>query len=179
MDACQIIAALTAISDRIEAVFEEDTDRHYALEQAGMNIDALVSRLTSATPVTAGAVEITTFGYLHREVPPPATITLDLRTHFKDPHVNPALRHMTAHDAPVREAVVNTSGIPALITATVSAVLAYLAGPTDAPVTVAVGCAGGRHRAATVGMALAGALADHGITTTVTHLDLSRPVVDR
>lgn len=41
------------------------------------------------------AVEIVSFGYLHGE-PPQAHITLDLRNHFRDPHINPALREMTA-----------------------------------------------------------------------------------
>lgn len=99
-------------------------------------------------------VTITTFGYLHGD-PPPAHITLDLRTHFRDPFISPELRYLTAHDAAVRTAVLDTPGIPALLEALTAAVLAYLAGgPAAAPVTVSVGCAGGRHRAASVGLFL-------------------------
>jgi len=66
----------------------------------------------------AGApVEIVSFGYLHGP-PPTAHLILDLRSHFRDPHVDPGLRELTA----------------------------YRSGPSAGPVTVAVGCAGGRHR---------------------------------
>ncbi|WP_019635108.1 RapZ C-terminal domain-containing protein [Actinomadura atramentaria] len=121
-------------------------------------------------------VEITTFGYGHAPAPE-ATIVLDLRVHFRDPHVRPELRWLTAEDIEVREAVMGTPGISRLVTATAAAVRAYLAGPTDAPVTVAVGCAGGRHRAATVGMALAYALRDRDVV--LVHRDLHRDVIDR
>jgi RNase adaptor protein for sRNA GlmZ degradation len=124
-------------------------------------------------------VRIITFGYLHGGAPG-AHVTLDLRTHFKDPHVSPALRHMTAHDAEVRAAVAATPGIAALVEATVAAVLAYRSGPSAGPVTVAVGCAGGRHRAATVGMRLAQILADsHAVPVTLAHRDLTKDVVNR
>lgn len=123
-------------------------------------------------------IHITTFGYLHA-VPPAATLTLDLRTHFRDPHRVAGLRSMTANDALVRDAVLNTPGITALIEATVAAANAYLAGPTHAPVTIAVGCAGGRHRAATVGMALAETLTRDGVTVDLIHRDLDKDVVDR
>lgn len=57
------------------------------------------------------AVEIESFGYLHGE-PPAAHLTIDLREHFRDPHVSPELRYMTAHDEPVRTAVLNTPASP-------------------------------------------------------------------
>jgi UPF0042 nucleotide-binding protein len=136
----------------------------------------MASRTLTALTTALGSVHITTFGYLHGD-PPAATLTLDLRTHFKDPHVSPELHFMTAHDSAVREAVLNTPGITPLIRATITAVHAFLSGPTAAPVSIAVGCAGGRHRAATVGMELAAALAD--LTPTLTHRDLNKDVVDR
>lgn len=124
-------------------------------------------------------ITITTFGYLH-DAPPPAHITLDLRAHFRDPHVSPELRYLTARDTAVHTAVLNTPGIRPLLDAAEHAVLAYLDGPSAAPVTVAVGCAGGRHRAATVGDALATTLAEvHGLYVTLTHRDLDKPVVHR
>lgn len=118
-------------------------------------------------------VEITSFGYLYGPAPS-AHITLDLRTHFRDPHVNPALRDLTAHDEPVRAAVLGTPGIRALIAAAVAVVGAYQDGPSPAPVTVAVGCAGGRHRAATVAMELGAQ-----VGATVQHRDLAKPVINR
>ncbi|MFF2613440.1 ATPase [Kitasatospora sp. NPDC058046] len=123
-------------------------------------------------------IEIVSFGYLHAE-PPSATLTLDLRRHFRDPHVDPALRRQTAHDLPVRQAVLATPGIRELIASTALLADAYDAGPTEAPLTIAIGCAGGRHRAATVAMALARRLAKTGATVRLTHRDLDKPVVDR
>ena len=118
-------------------------------------------------------VTITSFGYLHG-APPEAHITVDLRHHFRDPHVDPALRELTARDGAVVAAVLTTPGISQLISAAVELVQAYQAGPSAGPVTVAVGCAGGRHRAAVVAMQL-------GQRTggTVIHRDLDKPVVHR
>ncbi|MGI5208942.1 RapZ C-terminal domain-containing protein [Spirillospora sp. CA-108201] len=124
-------------------------------------------------------VTITTFGYLH-DAPPPAHITLDLRVHFRDPHVRPELRNLTARDMAVHEAVRTTPGILPLLHAAEDAVLAYLAGPSAGPVTVAVGCAGGRHRAATVGDLLATSLAEtHALDVALVHRDLDKPVAER
>jgi UPF0042 nucleotide-binding protein len=106
-------------------------------------------------------------------------MTFDLRRHFRDPHVSPELRHMTAHDAEVRRAVLATPGIPALVEAVSDAVVAYLNGPGGQAVDVAVGCAGGRHRAAVMAAAIRTALADEDVIATVVHRDLEKPVVDR
>lgn len=121
-------------------------------------------------------VTVTSFGYLHAE-PPAAHLVLDLRHHFRDPHVDPALRQQTAVDRAVRDVVMGTPGVLELTAATAAAVRAYQAGPTTGPVTVAVGCAGGRHRAPTVALALAELL--HRQDVAVHHRDLSRPVVNR
>ncbi|SMF64638.1 RNase adapter RapZ [Streptomyces sp. Amel2xC10] len=123
-------------------------------------------------------VRIISFGYLHAG-PPVAHLTVDLREHFRDPHISPELRHMTADDAPVRAAVLATPGIRDLIEATALAVAALAAGPGTAPVTVAVGCAGGRHRAPTFVRRLSAYLAGEAYDITVRHLDLDKPVVQR
>lgn len=126
-------------------------------------------------------VIIITFGYLHDDPPQGAHITLDLRRHFRDPHVSPALRHLTAHDQEVREAVLDTAGIIPLIEATAAAVRAYMSGPSadENDLAVAVGCAGGRHRAATVGAELYDLLALDGYTVSLHHRDLDKAVVER
>lgn len=87
-------------------------------------------------------VEIVSFGYLH-DAPPAAHLTIDLRHHFRDPHVSPELRYMTADDEPVRTAVLGTPGIRELVEATATAVTAFASGPSAGTVTVADGCAGG------------------------------------
>ncbi|MER7702301.1 RNase adapter RapZ [Kitasatospora sp. NPDC097605] len=124
------------------------------------------------------AIEVISFGYLHG-APPAAHLTLDLRTHFRDPHVDPALRHRTAADLPVRRAVLTTPGIRETIDAAALLAEAYDAGPAGASMTIAVGCAGGRHRAATVAMALANRLAKSVAPVLLTHRDLDKPVVER
>lgn len=93
--------------------------------------------------------------------------------------MDPALRELTAYDEPVRRAVLDTDGIRNLIDATAAAVTAYRSGPSARPVTVAVGCAGGRHRAATVAMTLQSRLAAQGITARTTHRDIGQDVVQR
>ncbi|SEC16929.1 UPF0042 nucleotide-binding protein [Streptomyces sp. 2224.1] len=124
------------------------------------------------------AVEIASFGYLHAE-PPAAHLTIDLRHHFRDPHVSPELRYMTAADEPVRNAVLNTAGVADLVDATATAVAAFAAGPSAGTVTVADGCAGGRHRAPTFAGALAERLRADGYRVSVTRRDMHRPVVQR
>jgi UPF0042 nucleotide-binding protein len=124
-------------------------------------------------------VQITTFGYLHGE-PPQATITLDLRTHFKDPHVDPALRHLTAHDEKVQVKVMNTKGIGNLVDAAAAMVCAYSRGPVSDPILVAIGCSGDRHRAPAVGTALQAILVqDHRISAQIIHRDIDKPVIER
>lgn len=122
-------------------------------------------------------ITITTFGYLHGD-PPEAHLTADLRKHFRDPHVSPELRYLTAEDKAVRDAVMNTPGIRPLVKALAWAVLAYQDGPSSGPVSVSVGCAGGRHRAATVGMSLASLLGG-GRDVHLVHRDMAKPVVNR
>ncbi|MFJ8625844.1 hypothetical protein ACIRD3_23770 [Kitasatospora sp. NPDC093550] len=124
-------------------------------------------------------IRVISFGYLHGAPPEHATVTLDLRRHFRDPHVNKDLRHMTARDVPVRRAVLGTPGIQELIAATAAMADAYDAGPQDGPLTIAVGCAGGRHRAATVAGVLAKRLGKTGIPVVLEHRDLDEPVVER
>ncbi|RKT16892.1 UPF0042 nucleotide-binding protein [Streptomyces sp. 1114.5] len=123
-------------------------------------------------------IQVVSFGYLHG-APPAATLTLDLRRHFRDPHVDPALRELTAHDRPVRLAVLGTPGIRELITGAALLADSFDAGPSQAPLTIAVGCAGGRHRAATVAMTLATRLSKTGTRVRLTHRDLAKPVVER
>jgi hypothetical protein len=123
-------------------------------------------------------VQITSFGYLHAD-PPPAQILCDLRVHFRDPHWRPELRQLTARDEPVAQAVMATPGIPAVVDALAAMVHAYLAGPTPAPLAVAIGCAGGRRRSSPTSRALAALLRADGLDVVVVDRDIDLPVVDR
>jgi UPF0042 nucleotide-binding protein len=124
-------------------------------------------------------VTITSFGYLHGAPPEGAHLTIDVRRHFRDPHVDPALRSLDATDRRVRDNVLRTPGICGLLMATVRAVQAFRAGPAPGPVDVAIGCAGGRHRAPAIAITLARLLTAAGITAIVRHRDMSKPVVER
>jgi RNase adaptor protein for sRNA GlmZ degradation len=126
----------------------------------------------------AAPVEIVSFGYGHG-APPEAHATFDVRHHFKDPHVNPALRYLTAADAPVVEAVLSTPGIAALIESVTAMARAFRAAPRPGPVTIAVGCVGGRHRSAVIAAEAARRLDLEGVPVTLAHRDLERPVIER
>lgn len=123
-------------------------------------------------------VRIVSFGYGHGDAPD-AHLTLDLRSHFRDPHVSPAMRELTATHSLVRRTVLGTPGVKALLTATVRAVQAYDAGPSARDTVVAVGCAGGRHRSAVAANVLARRLRRRGHAVTVEHRDLHLPVIAR
>lgn len=123
-------------------------------------------------------IRIISFGYGHGPTPD-AHITYDVRHHFKDPHVRPELRALTADDQAVRAAVLDTPGIVHLLSATVAAVHAFRRGPVAGPITVAIGCVGGRHRSAVLANEAARWLAASGALISVTHRDMDRPVIDR
>lgn len=136
----------------------------------------LQSDLAFGEPAEA-RITIVSFGYGHGPAPT-ATLTADLRLHYRDPHIDPALRHLDANDERVRKTVADTSGTSQLVAALASAVAAYLLGPSPAPITIAVGCVGGRHRAPSVAAALQERLNDYRITASLLHRDLHQPVIN-
>lgn len=133
---------------------------------------------SGTTPGSTLVVRLISFGYLHDD-PPEADVTVDVRTKFKDPHFDSGLRHLDATDGRVRRVVLATPGIAALADAIADIVQAFLAGPGSSPVTIAIGCAGGRHRSAVLADTTATILGTHGIPARVTHRDIGRPVVRR
>jgi UPF0042 nucleotide-binding protein len=120
--------------------------------------------------------EIHSFGYLHNP-PPPATITVDLRECLLDPHVDPALRELTGHEAPVRYAVLGTRGAPGLIAHLTMLVTGLL--ELNIPVSVAAGCQGGKHRAVVITEEVATRLRLADWPVELHHRDVHRPVVQR
>jgi RNase adaptor protein for sRNA GlmZ degradation len=137
-----------------------------------------MSKPETAVAVDLAPVEVISFGYGHGEVPK-AHMTFDVSTHFKDPHVNPELRYLTAADAAVVKAVMNTPGVTGLVACIVGAVMAYRTAPSPAPVTIAIGCVGGRHRSAAIAADVAAKLHVLDVPVTLTHRDISRPVIQR
>jgi UPF0042 nucleotide-binding protein len=127
-------------------------------------------------------VRITSFGYGHQggdgqPLPAPAAhITADLRAHFRDPSAAAHLRELTGADPAVRAAVLATPGIPGLIRALAAAARDFCQGTAE-PLSIAIGCAGGRHRSAVVAGELAAALSGTGARVDLIHRDIGRPVL--
>jgi UPF0042 nucleotide-binding protein len=130
-------------------------------------------------------VLITSFGFGHFEQEDltadslGAHLVVDLRTHFRDPHVSPEIRGLTADDPRVVDTVLATPGITELIDALADVAVAYAAGPVTAPVHVAVGCTGGRHRAPSTTRELARRLRERGCEVGLVDLHLDREVISR
>lgn len=99
-------------------------------------------------------VRIVSFGYLHEPVPDYAHIVVDLRQHFRDPHVSPEMRELNGFDELVRTTVMQTKGMLDVVLSTACLARAFLDGASGGPVTVALGCAGGRHRSVVAANAL-------------------------
>ncbi|MGW6569987.1 RapZ C-terminal domain-containing protein [Streptomyces sp. NPDC054975] len=132
----------------------------------------------SSTDPTRPPVEIVSFGFGHGPAPE-ATVVYDVRTHFRDPHHDASLRYRTAEDPEVCDVVMKTPGLSALVDCIVHTVLSYRSGPTPAPLSIAVGCVGGRHRSAAVAIRAAQILAGGQTPVTLTHRDIARPVISR
>lgn len=124
-----------------------------------------------------GQVTITSFGYGHN-LPPEADVTVDARRLLHDPHIDPAMREMTGLDETVRQHVLGTRGARAWIEHEAAAVRALLA-HVGRPVTVAFGCAGGRHRSVVMASECARLLSAAGFDVVVEHRDVTNPVIQR
>ncbi|MGW5877395.1 RapZ C-terminal domain-containing protein [Nocardiopsis terrae] len=118
------------------------------------------------------AVHVTSFGYSYGDAPDDAHLVADLRDHFLNPA--PHLPNLAFPDTRVREHVLSTPGINALIEALSAAADALICGPGADDVVLAVGCSGGEHRAPTVAAAVAQRLQGRGHEVDLSHRDLHR-----
>jgi RNase adaptor protein for sRNA GlmZ degradation len=121
---------------------------------------------------------VISFGYGHAPAPD-ADITLDARRNLRNPHHDPEMRELTGLDARVRDHVLATPGVQNLIghaTAMASDLLTDVAGQ---PVTVAVGCVGGRHRSVALAEEIAAELRAGGVAVVIGHRDVHQPVIQR
>lgn len=123
-------------------------------------------------------VKIFTFGFLHPRpaVLDTADITLDLRRLLKDPAHVPGgdMLDLTGMDMTVRRFVRATPGALDLVDRTKALVLTLAA---VKPLVLAVGCAGGKHRAASVGQDVHDQLAAAGVPVLLQHLHVHLPRV--
>lgn len=124
-------------------------------------------------------IRITTLGLGHGPAPTTDIELIDLRP-YRDPHVRPEFRELTAYDQVVRDTVRTTPGIPQLLAATVAEITDYAERhPQQTVITAATACVGGRHRGAAFGMDLQEALTALGHTVHLEHRDLNKPVIQR
>ncbi|WP_196455681.1 RNase adapter RapZ [Planomonospora sp. ID82291] len=129
--------------------------------------------MTQQTP----AAVITSFGYGHAPAPT-ADIVIDARRRFRNPHHDPAMRELTGRQEAVRSHVLATPGVTAIVcqTALLAAELAETTAD-DRPVSVAIGCVGGRHRSVAMAEAIADELERAGLRIDLVHRDVHRPVI--
>lgn len=111
-------------------------------------------------------IRLISFGYLHQPtgpdgdpVPPAADRVEDVRERLHDPAVARDILDLDGRDVRVQKVVLNTPGARELIVN-----LADYAASPAAPRTIAIGCAGGKHRAAALVELLALLLGDRGHT---------------
>ncbi|MEV8639075.1 RNase adapter RapZ [Streptosporangium sp. NPDC051023] len=123
-------------------------------------------------------VVITSFGYGHAPAPE-ADLTIDARRHLRNPHADPRMRELTGLDAIVRDHVLATPGAQQLIRHAAATAKDLLAVARQHPVTVAVGCVGGRHRSTAIACEISEALRGQGIAVVVEHRDVAKPVIQK
>lgn len=120
------------------------------------------------------SVSISSFGFKHG-VPLDVDMLLDARF-LPNPHYNPALRPLTGHDEPVREAVLASEDAREFIER-VRDLLEFLipryASEGKTYFTLGIGCTGGRHRSVVIVEEIARSLRERpGINLFVRHRDL-------
>ncbi|MEV5408602.1 RNase adapter RapZ [Thermopolyspora sp. NPDC052614] len=133
----------------------------------------------------AARVVVTSFGYGHGPAPE-AELTIDARRYLRNPHHDPAMRHLTGLDAVVARHVLDTPGAAGTVEAVVAFARDLLTGTADTgtgtdgrsgPVRIAVGCAGGRHRSVALAQAITDRLTGLGIAARACHRDVAKPVI--
>ncbi|MDJ1645184.1 RapZ C-terminal domain-containing protein [Streptomyces pakalii] len=124
-------------------------------------------------------IRLISFGYLHlptgpvgSPVPPAADRIEDVRDRLRDPAAARNILDLDGFHPRVQEVVLNTPGAREFL-ANFAAYATLPAGPSR----IAIGCAGGRHRAAGLTELLARELRDRGREVVVEHLHVHLPRV--
>jgi RNase adaptor protein for sRNA GlmZ degradation len=119
-------------------------------------------------------VKVISFGYGHG-APPLADVVVDIRKRLYDPHTDVALRELTGKDPVIRAKVVGAHGFQHLLDSLVD--VAWAMEVHGVPLTIAIGCAGGRHRSVVLADKLSVRL--NGSGEYATHRDIGEPVLVR
>lgn len=123
-------------------------------------------------------VTLLSFGFLYGQ-PERADTVLDARG-MANPFYEPALRDMTGLDTPVQDFIWQDGPSRAYLDAIVELLRRRMAlyerwdSPNRKPLTIAVGCTGGRHRSVATVLKLAEALRGWGYTVVLRHRELER-----
>ena len=120
-------------------------------------------------------INVVAFGFKYG-LPLDADHVVDVRF-LANPYWVTELRHLTGHDQPVRDYVLDRPGALTFIDRYVSALEPVLDGYTHEEkryVTIAVGCTGGKHRSVAISEELARRLREAGQRVTVTARDLGK-----
>ncbi|NUH42908.1 hypothetical protein HUF15_40530 [Streptomyces samsunensis] len=125
------------------------------------------------------SITLTSFGYLHlptgpdgTPIPPTADRIEDVRDRLRDPAAARDILDLDGFDPRVQEVVLNTPGACELI----DNLTEYASLPAG-PRRIAIGCAGGRHRASALVELLAKALRERGREVNIEHLHVHLPRV--
>ncbi|MBK3567837.1 RNase adapter RapZ [Streptomyces sp. MBT62] len=125
------------------------------------------------------SIELTSFGYLHQPtgtdgqpVPLTADRTEDVRQRLRDPAAARNILDLDGRHPDVQAVVLATPGAPELL----DNLTAYALLPAG-PRRIAIGCAGGKHRACALVELLAPRILEHGIPVTIRHLHAHLPRV--
>lgn len=128
------------------------------------------------------ALRLISFGYLHcptdaegRSAPPLADRVENVRHRLRDPAAARDVLDLDGHDPRVQQIVLDTPGARELLDDLVD----YAMLPAGGPSSIAIGCAGGKHRACALVNLLAQALIDRGRRVEVEHLHAHLPRVLR
>ena len=170
--------------DVLEAIRRERRDLSPLREMADLIVDtsgysALDTRLHFKRLAESFSSRLTlsliSFGFKHG-TPMDVDTLLDVRF-LPNPHYDPALRPLTGHDAPVREAVLGSEDCQRFLEKT-SDLLSFLIPRYDAEgktyFTLGIGCTGGRHRSVAIVEELARRLGAEvaGVDLFVRHRDV-------
>lgn len=121
-------------------------------------------------------MKLISFGYLHLspdEDPVDADRVEDLRVRLRDPAAAREILDLDGRHPRVREVVLNTPGARALLDNLVD----YALLPTAGPRSIAIGCAGGRHRSVALVETLASVLRSLDRPVEVEHWHVHLPRV--
>lgn len=115
------------------------------------------------------------FGYLHcRNGSPRADRTEDVRRRLRDPAHAAAILESDGLEREVQDVVLSTPGAPELVDSLVQYAESVAATGYDRPLRLAVGSAGGKHRAPALIELTAAQFRRRGYTVEVKHLDIYR-----